>query len=87
MRLSVPILTGTDVVGTLPGEVAHLTRLGLNPADAIAAATSWAYGFLRVVPNQPGILATFVTYHEDPLSDPKVLQSPAAVVIGGVRVR
>lgn len=87
VRQSVPILTGTDVVGTLPGEVAHLTGFGLNPADAIAAATSWAYSFLSLVPNQPGILATFVTYQEDPLSDPQVLQSPAAVVIGGVRVR
>lgn len=87
VRLSVPILTGTDVVGTLPGEVAHLTRLGLSPAEAIAAATKWAYGFLRVVPNQPGSLATFVTYDEDPLSDPKILESPAAVVIDGVRVR
>jgi len=87
VRLSVPILTGTDVVGTLAGEVAHLARFGLSPADAIAAATSWAYSFLKVVPNQPGILATFVTYQADPLGDPKVLQSPAAVVIGGVRVR
>jgi len=87
VRLWVPILTGTDVVGTLPGEVAQLTRPGLNPADAIAAATSWAYRFLRMVPNEPGMLATFVTYQEDPLSDPRVLESPAAVVIAGVRVR
>jgi hypothetical protein len=70
VRLSVPILTGTDVVGTLPGEVAHLTRFGLNPADAIAAAISWAYRSLRIVPNEPVVLATFVTYQDDPLIDP-----------------
>jgi len=31
--------------------------------------------------------ASVVTYLADPRDDPDVLQSPAAVVLGGVRVR
>lgn len=87
VRLSVPILTGTDVAGSVAGEVAQLVRLGLDPADAIAAATTSAYGFLGLAPDRPGTPANVVTYKEDPLGNPEVLLSPAAVVIGGVRVR
>jgi imidazolonepropionase-like amidohydrolase len=78
-------LTGRDVVGSIPREIALLVDCGLDPADALRAATSTAMTFLgaeaRAAP------AAVVTFAADPRSDPAALTRPAAVVIGGVRVR
>ena len=86
-RLGVPILTGTDVAGTLAREVALLAEHGLAPAAALAAATTTGYRFLDEPFDQPGRAATLVTYQHDPREDLAVLSSPSAVVIDGVRVR
>ncbi len=51
-QLGVTILTGSDVVGTIPAEVALLTSLGLSPAAALAAATTNARRFLDL----PGLV-------------------------------
>ena len=81
----VPVLTGSDVVGTIPREIALLVECGVAPADALRAATGSAMRFLgadaRAAP--PSV----VTYEADPRDDPAVLREPSAVVIGGVRVR
>ena len=37
VRLGVPVLAGTDVTGSIPGEVALLAQAGLEPKDALAA--------------------------------------------------
>jgi imidazolonepropionase-like amidohydrolase len=79
----VPVLAGTDVVGSLPREVALLAELGLDPVQALAAASDGARRFLGV--EAPG--CDVVTYDADPREDPAVLATPAAVVIGGVRIR
>jgi imidazolonepropionase-like amidohydrolase len=73
---------GTDVAGTIAGEVALLAGHGLSPGQAIAAAGSRAREFLGIHPE-----GDIVTYDADPREDPGVLASPAAVVVRGVRVR
>jgi imidazolonepropionase-like amidohydrolase len=86
-RLGVPILTGTDVAGTLAREVALLAEHGLPPVAALAAATTAGYRFLGEPFSQPGRPATLVTYQDDPREDLGVLSAPSAVLIDGIRVR
>jgi len=87
VSLGVPVLTGSDVVGTVPGEVAQLATYGLTPVDALRAATTVARRYLGFEPLQTGAAADLVTYDDDPREDPSVLARPAAVVARGVRVR
>lgn len=79
---NVRVLAGTDVVGTIAGEIALLADHGLAVEQAIAAAGSLARDFLGIHP-----AGDIVTYDNDPRDDPSVLASPAAVVVRGVRVR
>jgi imidazolonepropionase-like amidohydrolase len=84
VRLGVPVLTGSDVVGTIPREVALLVECGVDPTDALRAATTTAVDVLGAdVADAP---PSVVSYDEDPRNDPEVLAHPAAIVIGGVRV-
>lgn len=78
----VRILAGTDVVGTIDGEIALLAEHGLTVDQAIAAAGSSARDFLGIHP-----AGDIVTYDHDPREDPAVLNQPAAVVVRGTRVR
>jgi imidazolonepropionase-like amidohydrolase len=84
IRLGVPILTGSDVVGSIPREVALLTDCGLAPIEALRAATTTAMDFLGLDPGE--VAPSVVTYHDDPRDDPLVLGRPAAIVLGGKRV-
>jgi imidazolonepropionase-like amidohydrolase len=79
----VPVLAGTDVAGSMAREVALLSELGLEPAQALAAASDTARKFLGFQFSSPNI----VTYAHDPRDDPGLLDSPSAVVVNGVRVR
>jgi Amidohydrolase family len=81
VSLGVPVLAGTDAEGSIPQEVALLARLGLQPAEALAAASTWPRQYL-------GAAATsdIVTYHHDPRDDPDELARPAAVIVGGTRL-
>ena len=85
VRLGVPVLTGSDVVGSVPREIALLVACGLDPVDALRAATTAAMGFLGgdAADAPPSV----VTFDADPRDDPLVLTRPAAIVIGGVRIR
>jgi imidazolonepropionase-like amidohydrolase len=83
-RLGVPVLAGTDVSGSLAQEVALLARYGLEPSQALAAATTWARQFLHATDDAGNDI---VTYAHDPREDLLELAQPLAVVIGGVRVR
>ena len=40
VRFGVPVLAGTDVTGSIPQEVALLAQMGLDPTDALAAAST-----------------------------------------------
>jgi imidazolonepropionase-like amidohydrolase len=85
IRLGIPVLTGSDVVGSIPREVQLLVECGLSPIDALRAATTTAQNFLA--PDCQAAPAAVVTYQVDPREDPTVLTHPAAIVIGGLRVR
>jgi imidazolonepropionase-like amidohydrolase len=82
VSLGVPVMAGTDVVGSLPREVALLAGLGLSPSQALAAASTWPKQYIG-----GGARADIVTYHHDPRDDPGELAKPAAVVVGGTRLR
>jgi imidazolonepropionase-like amidohydrolase len=81
-RLGVPVLAGTDVTGSIPREVALLAQMGLEPKDALAAASTWPRRFLGAAAT-----ADLVTYQHDPREDPGQLAHPAAAVAGGTRLR
>jgi len=82
VRLGVPVLAGTDVTGSMHGEVALLAQLGLEPKDALAAASVWPRRFLGAATG-----GDLVTYAHDPREDPDQLARPAAVVLRGTRIR
>jgi imidazolonepropionase-like amidohydrolase len=81
-RLGVLVLAGSDVTGSIPREVALLAQMGLEPKDALAAASIWPRRFLGAPAS-----ADIVTYHHDPRDDPGQLANPAAVVASGTRLR
>jgi imidazolonepropionase-like amidohydrolase len=80
------IMTGTDVDGSIPREVALLAELGLPPAAALAAASTAARQFLGFAALADGGPADLVSYHDDPRDDPAVLDHPAAVFMRGTRI-
>jgi imidazolonepropionase-like amidohydrolase len=90
----VPIYAGTDAGGALPhGLIAHevtalVTKVGIAPADAVAAA-SWSARRWLGLPSGlvPGDPADFVVYEDDPRSDPGILARPSQVVLRGAVVR
>jgi imidazolonepropionase-like amidohydrolase len=81
--LGVPVMAGTDVVGSLPREVALLAEMGLEPSEALAAASEWPRRF--IVGDE--VRADIVTYEHDPRKDPTQLAHLVAVVVGGHRLR
>jgi imidazolonepropionase-like amidohydrolase len=86
-RAGVTVLAGSDVVGTVPGELAALVEHGLTPAAALAAGTVAARTFLGLTAAAGGDPADLVTYDEDPREDPSALERPAAVLRRGRRIR
>lgn len=85
--LGVPVLAGTDTAGTLAREVALLAEHGLEPAAALAAASTAAFAFLGEDARGAHEPITLVTYEHDPRNDLAVLAAPSAILIDGVRVR
>lgn len=94
-RAGVRIATGSDFgggsvrAGHLAWEVELLVQAGLEPWEALGAAT-WRGGELIGIPHagriEPGGPADFVLVHGDPLSDPRTLWRVWAVFQRGVRV-
>src|SRR4051794_21935316 len=84
-RLGVPILAGTDSfpAGSLPHEIATLQSMGLEPTQALAAATTTARRFLDRPGLAEGSPADLVLYVADPRTDPEALRSPALIMIDG----
>jgi imidazolonepropionase-like amidohydrolase len=85
-RLGVALLAGTDTVGTVVDEVRQLVDYGLEPVDALRAASTAARAFLGEPGLDDGAAADLVTFDDDPRDDPGVLARPAAVVLNGRRV-
>ena len=88
-KTGVTVLAGTDTTphGSLAAEVALLAEFGLEPHEALAAATTRARSYLGADRFTFGAPADLVTYESDPCSDIDVLSSPAAIVRGGLRIR
>jgi Amidohydrolase family len=85
--LGVPVLTGSDGVGTVAREVMLLAEYGLTPTQALAAATTTAHRFLnRSIPGTT-TRSCLVTYDTDPRENPAALGAPRAVLMNGQRIR
>ncbi len=78
----VTVMAGSDGVVPVARDIALLARHGLTPLQAIEAATVGSRGYLGIDSSED-----LVTYETDPRDDPTVLESPAAVVLRGIRVR
>lgn len=94
-RAGVTIACGSDFgggsvrAGHLAWEVELLVQAGLEPMDALAAAT-WRGGEVAGLPDagriEVGLPANLVLVHGDPLSDPRALWRVWAVYQDGARV-
>jgi imidazolonepropionase-like amidohydrolase len=80
-RYGVHVLTGSDVVGTVAGEIDMLVKHGLTVEQAISAASTDAQAYLGL-----SGAGNLVTYDADPREHPGVLARPAAVVLNGRRI-
>ena len=81
-RYDVRVLTGSDVVGTVAGEIDLLVKHGLTVDQALVAASTGAQDFLGLTGD-----GNLVTYDADPREHPEVLAAPAAVVLHHRRLR
>jgi len=81
LRAGVTLMTGSDALTSVAQDVMTMVQYGLTPLEALEAATVSARRFLGVEAGDD-----LVTYYTDPLEDPSVLASPAAVVIHGERL-
>ncbi len=84
----VPIYAGTDAGGgiahgRISDEVAALSRIGMDPTDALGAASWRAREWLGRPGLEHGAPADVVGYHEDPRTGPHVLSRPDLVVLRG----
>ncbi|WP_163506330.1 amidohydrolase family protein [Fodinicola acaciae] len=86
VSLGVPVLSGTDVAGTIADEVGWLVHCGLSPLDALRSASVVARTFLDRPALVDGRPADLVTFDADPREDPAVLAKPAAVLRRGERI-
>ena len=94
-RAGVTIATGSDFgggsvrAGQLAWEVELLVAAGLEPNEALAAATrngGALYGVDHAGRIDEGMPADLVLVHGDPLSDPRAMWRVWAVFQGGVRI-
>ncbi|MET7282207.1 amidohydrolase family protein [Kribbella sp. NPDC005582] len=81
-QYGVHVLTGSDMIGTVAGEVHQLAHHGLTVTQALEAATTSAIDFLGLTGTED-----LVTYDADPREHPEVLATPTAVVLRGQRIR
>lgn len=87
VTLGVPVLAGTDAAGSIVDEIVALAKYGLEPAAALASASTTALAFLGEARSALDGQATLVTYAADPREDLAVLSDPVAIIIDGVRLR
>jgi len=84
IEVGVTVLTGSDVVGTIPQEIALLVESGVDPTAALRAATTAAVRFFGA--DAAAALPSVVTFDADPRNTPRALAQPVAVVVGGRRI-
>ena len=83
--LGVTMLAGTDVLrgGEICQEIAALQAAGLEPADALATASTVAREFLGEPALDEGAPADLVAFARDPRNDPEILSAPSLVMLAG----
>lgn len=81
VEAGVRVLTGSDVVGSVPQEIAALVDHGLTPTQALTAATTDSQTYLDVPVHD------IVTYDQDPREHTEILATPTAVILRNHRVR
>lgn len=83
----VVVLAGSDLAvppGGIAAEAIALARLGLSPAEALAAVSGAARRHAGLAPGlEPGLPADAVFFAADPLVDISVLSRPVLVMRGG----
>ena len=84
IELGASVLTGSDVVGSIPREIALLVECGVDPSAALRAATTTAVQFFGT--DAAAAMPSVVTFDADPRSSPQVLSQPVAIVVGGQRI-
>lgn len=87
-RMGVTLLTGTDYLppGAVADEVALFQRAGIDPVDALAAASSSARTFLGLASLAEGAPADLAVYESDPRLSPELLSKPGVMLLNGQRV-
>ncbi|MFK4083159.1 amidohydrolase family protein [Kribbella sp. NPDC020789] len=80
-RYGVRVLAGSDVVGSVAGEVDLLVKHGLTVTEALVAASTGAQEYLGLTGD-----GNLVTYDADPREQPQILATPASVVLNGNRI-
>ncbi|TDD55038.1 amidohydrolase [Kribbella antibiotica] len=80
-RYGVRVLAGSDVVGSVAGEVDLLVKHGLTVTQALVAASTGAQEYLGLSGD-----GNLVTYAADPREHPEILATPASVVLNGKRI-
>jgi imidazolonepropionase-like amidohydrolase len=87
-KLGITLLAGTDMFppGSVWREVAALQQAGIEPRDALAAASTVARAFLREPALDEGAPADLVWYEHDPRNEPELLARPGLVMLGGARI-
>ena len=85
-QLGVPLLAGTDGLEPVTREVARLQRAGLEPADALATASSGARETLGEPGLEDGAPADLVWFANDPRESPELLERPELVLLRGERI-
>ena len=85
-RLGVALLAGTDGLEPVTREVARLQQAGLEPADALATASSGARETLGEPGLEDGAPADLVWFANDPRESPELLERPGLVLLRGERI-
>ncbi|MET7278419.1 amidohydrolase family protein [Kribbella sp. NPDC005582] len=80
-QYGVQVLAGSDVVGSVAGEVDLLVKHGLTVTQALVAASTGAQEYLGLTGDR-----NLVTYAADPRDHPQILATPASVVLNGTRI-
>jgi len=85
----IPIYVGTDAGGQLPHglaaqEIEALTRAGMSPLDALAAATWAARKWLGRPGIEEGAPADLVVYQSDPRIDVRAVAEPHRIILRGL---
>ena len=82
----VALLAGTDGVYPVTREVARLQQAGLDPAIALATASTGARAILGEPGLDEGAPADLVWFADDPRGSPELLERPDLVLLHGERV-